>query len=64
MHTLTGKEFKAMVRGADLLLSDVAKEAGVSEAAASRWYNGTDILASTYNKLITAFEKLQEADDD
>lgn len=64
MHTLTGKEFRAMVRGADFLLSDVAEAAGVAQAVASRWYNGADILASTYDKLVTGFEKLQEAGDE
>jgi len=66
MHTLTGKEFKDMVRGAGLQLNDVADEAGVSRNAASMWYNGhRDVLLDgTYNKLITAFEKLQEIDDE
>lgn len=66
MHTLSGKQFKDMVRGAGLQLKDVADEAGLSTTTASEWYNGhRDILlAGTYDKLITAFEKLQEADDE
>ena len=60
MHTITGKQFKDMVRGAGLKLEDVAKKAGVSASTASAWYNGhQDIyLDVTYNNLISAIEEL------
>lgn len=63
MHTITGKQFKDMVRGAGLKLEDVAKKAEVSGSTASAWYNGhQDIQIGTYDKLIGAYESLKEQD--
>lgn len=65
MHTKTGKEFKDMIRGAGLRLEDVAIEAGISTATASAWYNGhNDIYFGNYNKLVAAYERLKEAEDE
>lgn len=66
MYTITGKEFKNMCRGAGLRLEDVAAKADVANTSASEWYNkeDRDINLSTYNKLVEAYDKLKEAEDD
>ena len=65
MHTLTGQQFKDMIRGAGLKLEDVAKEAGISGSAPSLWYNGhREPTLATYNKLMDAYERLKEAKGD
>ena len=40
MHTLTGKQFRNMVRGDGLTVVEVVKEAGVSDSNINRWVNG------------------------
>ena len=59
-ETLTGKQFKAQARGADIRLEDIAKEAKLAPATPSAWYNGSDIYKSSYDKLVGAFNKLKE----
>lgn len=56
---LTGKKFKDKVRGYGILLDDFAKEAKVSPATASSFYNGKDIYLSTYTKLIEALHRFK-----
>ena len=60
MHTLTGKQFRNMVRGNGLTVAAVVKEAGVSDSNINRWVNGKHRITSTYDKLIAAYEKLKE----
>ena len=64
MHTLTGKQFRNMVRGNGLTVAAVVKEAGVSASNINRWINDRHKITPTYDKLIAAYEKLKEKSDD
>lgn len=56
---LTGEEFKNMVKGAGVKLSDVAEISGAHPGAASRWYCGRkDIYLKTYDKLVEGYMKI------
>jgi transcriptional regulator with XRE-family HTH domain len=61
MHALSGLEFKIIALRANLTIASICKESKVSEATVSKWINGHQdiMLDGTYNKLITAYEKLK-----
>lgn len=58
MHTITGKEFKNLIRGAGLKTETVQVKAGVAPGTLTRFFRTDGINKTNYDKLVKAFDDL------
>lgn len=58
MHTITGQEFKNLIRGEGLTVKKICNKSGVSGSTATRLFKNEEISKGNYDKLVKAFDKL------